>query len=87
MNQLSIELEKNSESSLDIAHKTQETVHRMIETKDKMELLEFSISEIEATNKSVGIIANMACVPQFDTMHPSMSLDAFFNDRNFSRLA
>lgn len=59
MNQLSIELEKNSESSLDIAHKTQETVHRMIETKDKMELLEFSISEIEATNKSVGIIANM----------------------------
>ena len=26
---------------------------------------------------------NMACVPQFDTMHPSMSLGAFFNDRNF----
>ena len=25
----------------------------------------------------------MACVPQFDTMHPSMSLDAFFNDREF----
>lgn len=59
MNQLSIELEKNSESSLDIAHKTQETVHRMIETKDKMEFLEFSISEIEATYISVGIIANM----------------------------
>ena len=26
----------------------------------------------------------MACVPQFDTMHPSMSLGAFFNDRNFT---
>jgi len=25
----------------------------------------------------------LACVPQFDTMHPSMSLGAFFNDRNF----
>ena len=25
----------------------------------------------------------MACVPQFDTMHPSMSLGANFNDRNF----
>ena len=24
----------------------------------------------------------LACVPQFDTMHPSMSLGAFFNDRN-----
>ncbi len=30
---------------------------------------------------------NMACVPQFDTMHPSMSLGAFFNDRNFRRLS
>jgi len=26
---------------------------------------------------------NMACVPQFDTMHSSMSLGANFNDRNF----
>jgi len=25
----------------------------------------------------------MACVPQFDTMHPSMSLGAIFNDRIF----
>ena len=25
----------------------------------------------------------MACVPQFDTMHPSVSLGANFNDRNF----
>ena len=24
----------------------------------------------------------MACVPQFDTMHPSVSLGANFNDRN-----
>ena len=28
---------------------------------------------------------NMACVPQFDTMHPSMSLGANFNDRNFNK--
>lgn len=26
----------------------------------------------------------LACVSQFDTMHPSMSLGAIFNDRNFS---
>ena len=26
------------------------------------------------------------CVPQFDTMHPSMSLGAIFNDRNFNDL-
>ncbi len=26
----------------------------------------------------------LACVPQFDTMHPSVSLGAFFNDRNLS---
>ena len=25
----------------------------------------------------------LACIPQFDTMHPSMSLGASFNDRNF----
>ena len=25
----------------------------------------------------------LACVPQFDTMHSSMSLGANFNDRNF----
>ena len=29
----------------------------------------------------------MACVPQFDTMHPSMSLGAIFNDRNFRHLS
>ena len=29
----------------------------------------------------------MACVPQFDTMHPSMSLGANFNDRNFKHLS
>ena len=27
----------------------------------------------------------LACVPQFDTMHPSMLLGANFNDRNASR--
>ena len=27
----------------------------------------------------------LACVPQFDTMHSSMSLGAFFNDRNFAK--
>ncbi len=26
----------------------------------------------------------MACVPQFDTMHPSISLGANFNDRIFA---
>ena len=31
---------------------------------------------------TVILIPYMACVPQFDTMHPSMSLGAFFNDRN-----
>ena len=25
----------------------------------------------------------MACLPQFDTMHPSISLGAFFNDRTY----
>ena len=29
----------------------------------------------------------MVCVPQFDTMHPSMSLGANFNDRDFKRLS
>ena len=29
----------------------------------------------------------MACVPQFDTMHPSVSLGANFNDRNFRHLS
>ncbi len=29
----------------------------------------------------------MACVPQFDTMHPSMTLGANFNDRNFRYLS
>lgn len=29
----------------------------------------------------------MACVPQFDTIHPSMSLGAIFNDRNFRHLS
>ena len=40
--------------------------------------------------KHVDICRNtvlLACVPQFDTMHPSMSLGAFFNDRNFRRLS
>lgn len=26
----------------------------------------------------------LACVPQFDTMHPSVTLGAFFNDRIFT---
>lgn len=26
----------------------------------------------------------MACVPQFDTMHPSMTLGANFNDRDLN---
>lgn len=30
---------------------------------------------------------NMACIPQFDTMHPSMSLGAFFYDRNSRHFA
>lgn len=29
----------------------------------------------------------LACVPQIDTMHPSMSLGANFNDRDFRRLS
>ena len=29
----------------------------------------------------------MACVPQFDTMHPSMSLGADFNDGSFRHLS
>ena len=29
----------------------------------------------------------MACVPLFDTMHPNVSLGAFFNDRNFRHLS
>ena len=29
----------------------------------------------------------LACVPQFDTMHPNVSLGAFFNDRNFRHLS
>ncbi len=29
----------------------------------------------------------MACVPQFDTMHPSMTLGEIFNDRDFSHLS
>ena len=29
----------------------------------------------------------MACVPQFDTMHPSVSLGANFNDKNFRHLS
>ncbi len=28
----------------------------------------------------------MACIPQFDTMHPSMSFGAFFNDRDFDTI-
>ena len=32
-------------------------------------------------------VFDVACVPQFDTMHPSMSLGAFFNDRNFRHIA
>ncbi|MDE7425503.1 MAG: methyl-accepting chemotaxis protein [Lachnospiraceae bacterium] len=65
MNQLSIELEKNSESSLDIAHKTQGTVHRMIETKDKMELLESSISEIADTSMKIeAIIAEINSIAE-----------------------
>ena len=28
----------------------------------------------------------VACVPQFDAMHPSMSLGANFNDRNLNHL-
>jgi len=40
--------------------------------------------------KHVDICRNtvlLACVPQFDTMHPSMSLGANFNDRNFKHLS
>lgn len=29
-------------------------------------------------------VLSLACVPQFDTMHPSMSLGAIFNDRNMT---
>lgn len=65
MNQLSMELEKNSESSLEIAHKTQNTVHTMIETKDKMELLESSISEIADTSiKIEAIIAEINSIAE-----------------------
>lgn len=56
MNQLSKELEKNSESSREIAHKTQNSVQTMIETKDKMELLESSISEIADTSIKIETI-------------------------------
>lgn len=56
MNQLSSELEKNSESSLDIVRKTQDMVHRVIETKDKMELLETSIREIADTSEKIEAI-------------------------------
>ncbi len=30
------------------------------------------------------VISNLACVPQFDTIHPSMNLGANFNDRNYN---
>lgn len=53
MNQLALELTNNSESSLKIARTTQDTVHRMLETKDKMELLEVSISEIADTSMKI----------------------------------
>lgn len=78
MNQLSIELEKNSESSLDIAHKTQGTVHRMIETKDKMELLESSISEIADTSMKIeAIIAEInAIADQTNLLSLNASIEA-----------
>lgn len=65
MNQLSIELERNSESSMEIAHKTQSSVQTMIETKDKMELLESSISEIADTSiKIEAIIAEINSIAE-----------------------
>lgn len=65
MNQLSIELERNSESSMEIAHKTQNSVQTMIETKDKMELLESSISEIADTSiKIEAIIAEINSIAE-----------------------
>lgn len=56
MNHLSMELAKNSESSLNIAHTTQGTVQRMLETKDKMGLLEDSITEIANTSMKIETI-------------------------------
>lgn len=53
MNHLSSELTKNSESSLEIAHTTQATVQKMLETKDKMELLENSITDIANTSMKI----------------------------------
>lgn len=65
MNQLSSELEKNSESSLDIAGKIQDMVHRVIETKDKMGLLESSIREIADTSKKIeAIIAEIDSIAE-----------------------
>lgn len=65
MNQLSSELEKNSESSLDIARKTQDMVHSVVETKDKMELLESSIREIADTSAQIeAIIAEINSIAE-----------------------
>lgn len=65
MNQLSTELERNSESSMEIANKTQSTVDRMIETKNKMELLESSISEIAETSVKIeAIIAEINSIAE-----------------------
>lgn len=56
MNHLSSELAKNSESSLEIANTTQATAQKMLETKDKMELLKDSITEIANTSMKIETI-------------------------------